>query len=302
MALLCAAVTLAVAPMPAAADPPVERTYRIWFQNVAGWVMHRGSTTNGLIEVMGNSIRNRNADFAAVNELCHNQYDALRQNLRSSGWMQDRDNFARFTTTRAGRCDGEDVGIALFSKAPLGSVARFTLPDDGRVQQRKLMCAPLQALPHLRFCTTHITTSNEVIGGEKINKQQLDYVRARLEDYHAAGDTVLIAGDFNAQPDYGRLNEWYSASLDTPNNRNNTGRYRELDDTDTRCLGYGERTQTDTTGGPCGLGKKIDLIFVREDRIVGSYSGDSLSINTSCGGPCSNHRVFHGTVTVQVNL
>jgi endonuclease/exonuclease/phosphatase family metal-dependent hydrolase len=291
-----------MAPAPPASAATVDATYRVWTWNIAGWAIHGGSTTDGLIPVLANSIRNRDAQFAAVNELCHNQYDAIRRNLRNSGWMQDPNNFARFTTTRSGRCNGEDVGIALFSKAPLGSVNRFTLPDDGRPEARKLMCAPLLNRPHLRFCTTHITTSNEVINGEKINKQQLDYVRARLEDYHAAGDTVIIAGDFNAQPDYGRLNGWYSSSLDVPNNRNNTGRYRELDDTDSRCPGYGERTQADTTGGPCGLGVKIDLIFVRENTIVGSYSGDSLAISSACGGPCSNHRIVTGTVTVRVNV
>jgi hypothetical protein len=69
----------------------VDATYQVWTWNVAGWAIHGGSTTDGLIPV------------------CHNQYDAIRRNLRNSGWMQDPDNFARFTTTRSGRCNGEDV-------------------------------------------------------------------------------------------------------------------------------------------------------------------------------------------------
>jgi hypothetical protein len=218
--LLCAVALFAVAtvvPASAVSVAPVEQAYTVWTWNVAGWVIHRGSTTDGLIQVLANSIRNQGADFAAVNELCRNQYDAIRQNLRSTGWMQDENNFAR------------------------------------------------------------------------------------LEDYHAVGDTVIIAGDFNAQPDYGRMNGWYSSSLDVPNNSNNTGHYRELDDTDDRCLGYGERTQTDPTGGPCGLGKKIDLIFVRENKLVGTYSGNSLSISSACGGPCSDHRIVTGTVTVRID-
>jgi hypothetical protein len=47
---------------------------------------------------------------------------------------------------------------------------------------------------------------------------------------------------------------------------------------------------------------KIDVIFVRENTIVGSYRGDSLAISTACGGPCSNHRILTGAVTVRVNV
>lgn len=282
----------------------VDTTYRVWTWNVAGWAMHRGSTTNGLIPVLSNSIRAQGAHFAALNELCLGQHDAIRRNLRDSGWPQDRENFARFEVTNPAACNGQGVGIALFSKAPLGGSSRYTLPDDGRPENRKLLCAPLLNRPHMRFCTTHITTSNEVIDGEKINKRQLNYVRDRLEAFHSAGDTVIIAGDFNAQPDYGRLDGWYSTSLDVPNNRNNTGVYRELDDTEPTCAGYGETTVApgNTEGPPCSPGKKIDLIFAREDRVIGAYTADSLAISTACGGPCSNHRILTGTVTLRVNL
>lgn len=99
----------------------------------------------------------------------------------------------------------------------------MTLPDDGRAEKRKLLCAPLEARPHLRFCTTHITTLDKKINGVEINVQQLDAVRARVKAWHAAGDTVIIAGDFNAQPNYERLDEWYAPSVNTANNRGNTG-------------------------------------------------------------------------------
>ncbi|GAB3965809.1 hypothetical protein GCM10027615_11620 [Plantactinospora veratri] len=42
------------------------------------------------------------------------------------------------------------------------------------------------------------------------------------------------------------------------------------------------------------------MIFVRENRIVGTYTGDSLSVSTACGGACSDHRILIGTVTVRV--
>ncbi|MEH0939100.1 endonuclease/exonuclease/phosphatase family protein [Micromonospora sp. CPCC 205543] len=279
----------------------VNASYTSWTWNVAGWTLHRGVTNDGLIPALADSIRNRAADFAALNELCWDQYKAVQANLLASGWPQDDTNFARFETHSDTACGGQPFGLAIFSRAPLGAANRYALAEDGTTERRKLLCAPLAARPHLRFCTTHITPSNAVINGRNINVTQLDEVRSRLESFAAAGDTVLIAGDFNAQPHYGRLNTWYSSSLNTPNNSGNTGNYRELDDTDGRCPGYGETTVYDgNTEGLCDQGKKIDLIFVRGDRIAGTYSGDSLAIPTTCGGPCSDHRVVIGTVTVSV--
>ncbi|MFI7605058.1 endonuclease/exonuclease/phosphatase family protein [Micromonospora sp. NPDC049366] len=300
--VLATVLTVLVASAGVSAAAAVTATYNVWTWNVAGWTMHRGSTSNGLIEVISNSIRNRSSNLAALNELCWSQYKAVQWNLRATGWGEDEENYSRFASTNDTGCGGEKSGIALFSKAPMGPSQSFTLPDDGRVEQRKLLCAPLEARPHLRFCTTHITTSSEVIGGSPINQRQLDAVRAQVDAYNAAGDTVIIAGDFNAQPSYNRLDKWYSSSVNTANNPDNEGFHRELDDRDSRCVGYGENTQDDgTPAGPCGPGKKIDMIFVREDKIVGSYDGDSLSISQSCGGACSDHRILIGTVTVTVN-
>ncbi|WUN23379.1 helix-turn-helix domain-containing protein [Streptomyces sp. NBC_00316] len=171
------------------------------------------------------------------------------------------------------------------------------MPDDGTAEKRNLLCAPLTDGTATRFCTTHITTS------QSFNVAQLESVRQKLEDYHTAGETVLIAGDFNAQPHYGRLNSFYAPSLDVPNNGNNTGAYRELDDNDTgNCLGYGKWTADGTPGAapPCGGNTKTDLISVRESALAGPYSEDSLAISTSCTGvaTCSDHRIVVGTVTV----
>ena len=42
------------------------------------------------------------------------------------------------------------------------------------------------------------------------------------------------------------------------------------------------------------------MVFVRANRIVGSYSADSLPI-PSCGAtPCSDHRILLGNVQVSV--
>ena len=311
---------------------PTERssaTYDVWQWNVAGDTMHDGSVTDGLVEAAVSSIVGRGVDLAAFNELCRQQYDAVVDRLSDLAWSRDPSAFARFAEQQGGSasvCGGQPMGLALFSAAPLGPAEVWTLPSDGSDQARLLLCAALADEPGVRFCTTHITTSGDPSprNGRPHNVNQLDTVLQRLEAYRAAGMTVVIAGDFNAQPSYRRLDRWYSSGLDGPANRGNVGRYRELDDDDSRhCRGYGEWTAAGAPGAapPCaGTGTrctgaqtdgcgKIDLIFVREDRIVGGYTGDSLDIATTCrdvpeqpdvhpAGACSDHRIVTGTVTV----
>ena len=301
VALVAVAGAVVAAPVPAYAASTV--TYNVWEWNVAGQKIHGNSTTDGLIGVAASSIENRDSDFAAFNELCWDQYKAMQHRLLADGWPQDPDNYSRFEPTypegHASTCGGDALGVAIFSRRPMGTALRYTLPSDGRTEQRKMLCAALSATPQLKVCTTHITTYDPA--HPEYIQNQIDSVRDRLEDFNAAGDTAIIAGDFNSQPDYNRMDGLYSSSVNTPNNGNNTGHYRELDDTDTRCLGYGEWTDASRpVEGPCGLGAKIDEAFVRENRISGTYSADALDISTSCGGACSDHRILIGTVTVVI--
>jgi endonuclease/exonuclease/phosphatase family metal-dependent hydrolase len=328
---------LAVAPSipdgaPTATPTAPAQTHRVWQWNVAGNSLHHGSVDDGLVEAAVMSIVASGSDVAAFNEICRQQYDAVGAALASVGWPQDAGNFARFQTTApasASICAGNDYGIALFSVSALGTTDRFVLPPDGTGEDRGLLCVPVARTPALRFCTTHITTVNAPAPatGRPANVNQLAAVLNHLEAYHAAAGTVVIAGDFNAQPNYARLDDWYSAAVDGPANGDNTGAYRELDDDDPgHCLGYGEWTATGTPGdtpgcaadgAPCQLSEasgceKIDLIFVREDEIVGGYGAQPLVIPTTCAGipadpgvyaagSCSDHRILTGTVTVRVS-
>lgn len=291
---------------PASATTSIS-TYGVWHWNVAGQKVHRNSTTDGLVPVAVGSVVNRAASLASFNELCWDQYKALQAEFLRRRWPADRGNFSRFEPTypagSATTCGGDALGNAIFSRYPLGGANRYTLPDDGKREKRKLLCTPLASRPRLRFCTTHITHV-ESYNGSNPNVNQLNYVLRKLEEFNAARDTVIIAGDFNAQPHFGRLNGWYSSEVNTPHNHGNRGRYRELDDNDSsNCLGYGEWSDANRLGqGPCGAGAKLDMVFVRRNRIAGSYrySGDSLSISQGCRGPCSDHRILIGTVRVLV--
>lgn len=309
--LIAGLLTVAGSPAPVAA---AQRTasIRLWNWNISGSKMHKGSITDGVVDVAVASIRNRAVDFASFNEICHGQYNAIINALADANWPVDKTNFSRFTPSAPaskGWCrSGEDFGNAIIAKKPLANAQRWTLPADGSAEDRTLTCVYPTDTPEMRYCTTHITTD------QSANVAQLNFVLAQMESFRTAGVTALIGGDFNAQPSYGRLNNWYSSSLNVTANGSNTGQYRELDDNDSgNCLGYGEWTALGTPGTapPCASSQplsKIDLMFVRQDRLAGAYSGDSLSIATSCpnaiepagvpAGSCSDHRILIGTVPI----
>jgi endonuclease/exonuclease/phosphatase family metal-dependent hydrolase len=277
----------------AVARSPGGDTYRVWLWNVAGWMMHGGSTTTGLVAAVTASIRDSSAQLVAVNELCGAQYTAIRAELARTGWSQPGGGHSHFEPHTTTACGGDAFGLAIFSRAPLGPADRFALADDGR-EPRRLLCAPLAARPRLRFCTTHLTPFDP-----QVSARQVAEVRGHLDAYHAAGDTVVLAGDLNVQPHVPRLDDWYSRRVAGPHNAGNTGAYRELDDTDDACPGYGEATTEGNAEGRCGAAAKIDFILVREDRITGGYRADALPIPRTCrSGGCSDHRILTGTLTL----
>ncbi len=294
-----AAVTVAVG-LAWPAQARMTATYTVFTWNVAGWAMHRGSVADELVPTVSRSIQGSGAQLVALNEVCEDQYRALVASLRAAGWPDDPADFARFEPHGPDYCGGQAFGVAIFSKAPLGDASRFVLSSDGTPEGRRMLCAPLASRVHLRFCTSHVTWVNDVVDGQRATATQLNEVLRRLESFNAAGDTVLLAGDLNAQPQYRRLDTWYSSAVATAQNASNTGAYRELDDTDPRCPGYGEATTPGSRGGLCGQAAKIDFIFVRADHVVGSYTADSVDIPSCDASPCSDHRAEIGTVRVSV--
>ncbi|WP_159007229.1 endonuclease/exonuclease/phosphatase family protein [Streptomyces sp. NRRL S-813] len=300
---------LAYASWPSRGDRDTTRTYRVWHWNIAGSALHHGSVSDGLIEATSDSIRGRGADFASLNEICYGQYRALRQSLAGEGWPQDTGDFSRFARTRTASpelCGGTGpYGIALFSRQPLGVSQQFELPSDGSAEQRKMLCAALRTAPRMKFCTVHVTTRSTVRDGMPANYRQIRFVRRTLDAFDAKGEAYLVAGDFNAQPDYGRLKQLYAPSVATAANHGNTGANRELDDADrAHCPGYGQWTAvgSQAVASPCGDGPKVDEIFVRESRLAGAYSAASLPIPRTCSGIayCSDHRALFGTVRMTV--
>jgi endonuclease/exonuclease/phosphatase family metal-dependent hydrolase len=251
---------------PAAGAPP--RTLTILQWNVAGQALHRGSTA--LVGPLAAAVRG--ADLVSLNEICAGQWRALVARLRATGWPQDPGNFSRFESQ--GRlCKGgtEAFGVAILSRAPLGTAQRFQLADDGRVERRRLLCVPVRTV---RFCTTHLTPFDA-----RVNRRQLADVRRRIDAFQRTGDAVILAGDLNVEPP--RLAAW--------------GRYTELDDRDGSCPGRGE--STGASGDRCG-GKKLDYILVHRD-FVSRYDADAAPVPGTCAGPCSDHRPLYGRVLLR---
>jgi hypothetical protein len=311
----CAALVGVAAPTSATSTA----TFTTWQWNVAGWEMHHGSTTDGMTTAAAASIINRHADVAVLSELCSQQFDDLAARLRAAGWPEDPTNFSRFQSDLADGCgSGHDFGQALFTRAPTGTAQRVELPADTRGEEHWLLCAALGPTTVLA-CGTHITIdATRLADGHPANVDELNAALRTVEGYEAAGWTVLAGGDFNAQPEYVRLHPWYAAAA----GNGGWGHWRELDDTDTSCAGYGDWTATGTPGAApmCSGGSttctasvttgcaKIDAEFVRENRVAGPYSEAALGLATSCptipgtaaypAGACSDHRVVVGTATV----
>jgi hypothetical protein len=311
----CAALVGVAAPTSAASAA----TFTTWQWNVAGWEMHNGSTTDGMTAAAAASIVDRDADVVVLSEICQQQYDDLVGRLSAAGWPDDPTNFGRFQSDLSDGCgSGDDFGQAVFTKAAAGGTVRALLPADTRAEDHWLLCVQLGATTALG-CGLHITIDTTVMpDGHHADVDQLDAALRTVEGYEQSGWTVLVGGDFNAQPDYARMHSWYAAAA----GNGGWGFWRELDDTDSRCNGYGEWTATGTPGAApmCSGGSttctatvttgcaKIDGEFVRENRIAGPYSEDALDLATSCptipgtaaypAGSCSDHRVVVGTATV----
>lgn len=271
-----------------------ELTLRVLHWNIAGGKVH-DCRTAGIASAVRRLVREHDIGLVGLNEVCPAQFDAIRAELRELWGKPHEAHFAAYVSDDGGRI----VGNAIFSKRDFEAVTREQVGED-QYGKRNLLCARDVALPHLRFCSTHLTPANDRAS------VQAGRVRETLEAFwRDRRDTVVIAGDFNIMPNHRGLNGWYSEAADHPrHNADNRGHYRELDDNDAgHCLGFGERSTPNLDGGPCEAGNRIDLIFARENRLRGdNYGADVMNIPTTCGGACSDHRPVRGRLRAIVRV
>lgn len=270
---------------------PIERTFRFLTWNIAGG-KENDCQTRGITRAVRRFVRDHDIDFVGLNEVCPAQHRAIREALRSEWGLGPRRHFAAYVGDEGGRI----VGNGIYARLGLEDVTRHRVGED-RYGNRNLLCGRVPSLPHLRFCSTHLSP------GDSKATVQMGRVLERIEGWwQNRRDTVVLSGDLNLQANHRGLDSVYSGAVDTRNNRNNRGRYREVDDDDPEhCRGFGERSTPRTSGGPCREGGKIDFIFVRQNRIAGgAYSGDTLNIPGDCTGVCSDHRPVKGRVRLTI--
>ncbi len=269
----------------------VERTFRLMQWNIAG-----GKENDCRTDLIARAVRRfaveRDLDFIGLNEVCPGQHEAIRDALRSAWGLGPNAAISAYVGDGTGRI----VGNGIYSRFGLSSVSRLQLGTD-QYGTRNLLCGVVASERHVRFCGAHLSVGDGQASG------QVRTVRDRMEQWWTErGDTVFLAGDLNLAANHAGLDVLYTSAVNTPNNRDNKGRYHELDDADPlNCLGYGEHSTPGTSGGPCGTGGKIDFLFARENRIVaGDYAANTLTIPDDCTGACSDHRPVVGQVKVKI--
>ncbi|MBK7860337.1 MAG: endonuclease/exonuclease/phosphatase family protein [Archangiaceae bacterium] len=282
-------------PVDAGVAPPevtvVEKTYQLMQWNIAG-----GKENDCRPDLIARAVKrfvvDHGVDFVGLNEVCPGQHEAIRDALRAAWGLGPNVPMSAFVGDGVPRI----VGDSIYSRFGFSTVMHQQLGTDV-YGSRNLVCGKSNAEPHVRFCGTHLSV------GDGPASSQMRTVLDRLELWWTNnGDTVFLTGDLNLTANNPGLDPVYSSQVNTPNNRNNTGKYHELDDADpAHCPGYGERSTPGTAGGPCQMGGKIDFIFARQNRIVNdTYSAETLNIPTDCTGACSDHRPEIGTVKVKV--
>jgi len=287
------------------------REFTAWQWNIEGGY---NGTHLQQVQVVTGSILKYDADFVVVNEVCHDQYKTLITRLRDEGWPTGT-SYARYTrmddrtSCKAGDANPNgSVGFAIFSKHQLAAgIERIDLPEDTYDtlpnRTHRLACATLQADPNVRLCATHITPTRQDTNDNPvtIRSRQILAVTEKVNAHVAAGDAVLLAGDFNMEPHETGLDRLYSPTVAGTVNQGNHGQFRELDDNDpANCLGHGAYTKDNGTGPTeCGPGgRKLDYLFASENHITGDHSASVLNISQTCGGPCSDHHAIVGNVTL----
>jgi endonuclease/exonuclease/phosphatase family metal-dependent hydrolase len=211
-----------------------------------------------------------------LNEVCENQYDRLRADLRAY--------HGRFDPTGPTCSNGSRYGNAVLVHTPgVDLVGSWQLPNPAGDETRRLMCLNTRppGTSSLVVCVTHISNVQANIAA------QIDAIAALL---HALGGThaVLLGGDFNTDPADARLNSLYSTCYSS-----GTGAFEEADS-----AGCGSRVTTQTRRSTDVLNEdtfhrhKLDYIFLSD----GHWSTARASTVDAANG-LSDHDALWATAT-----
>jgi endonuclease/exonuclease/phosphatase family metal-dependent hydrolase len=225
---------------------------------------------------LAGTIAMRGPFAVTLNEVCENQYQRLRADLRFY--------HGRFDPTGPRCSNGYRYGNAILIRTsgvdPVGS---WPLPNPAGGETRRLMC--LRTRPpgtrSLIVCVTHIS----YLPAEA--PAQIDAVAAILRGLDNR-EPVLLGGDFNTEPSGTPLDPLYSTCY-----RAGTGLFEEADS-----AGCGTRAATEKRQGIDIVNEgtfqqhKLDYIFLSD----GHWSSPSADAVRSANG-LSDHDAFWATAT-----
>lgn len=195
-------------------------------------------------------------ELVTLNEACRPQIDAIVRRLDRAGYPMQ----ARFATARPDEplCeDHSDFGNAILTRAPItngrGDPIVFPLPRPDGAEVRTLLCVQtVLGRASIEACSVHLTN----VAGKQAD--QAGEVARVVDGFDDDGMPVVLAGDFNATPADPALNPLYGLG-------GGTGRFREVDDTDSRYFSLDCRAlaRRECRSGEPSFGPvKIDYIFL----------------------------------------
>lgn len=231
----------------------------------------------------------------AFNEICYTQYKKIKVDLVARGYR-----WAYSTTTTGNACANFDasstnLGQAMFIKhstsTPTALVSTIhPLPQGTGLEPREMICTDVTIDGKLvKVCVVHITHH------AAYRPQQIATVANLAAGWINSGQRVIIAGDFNAEPQDAEMTPMYSHS-------GGTGLFQEADESDscpaplTACRA-GERTFWEVKAfyDPPATPKKIDYIFFSEAHF-GNPTGDAKS---ALPDPITDHNLLQGSAPWQ---
>jgi hypothetical protein len=157
-----------------------------------------GRAVTTAVSVIGRS----RPDLVSVNEICRDDVAVLRRTLAAvtHGGVATTFRAAQDGPTGAPvRCrDGQEFGDGLLASVPdaagvRSSGGRYTRQDPGDVEERVWACLDLTA--RLSACTSHLASRSPTVALDQCRYLLGPELRAARGQ--AAGDRVVVAGDFN---------------------------------------------------------------------------------------------------------
>lgn len=303
--LLALACTPSVADPPEASSPPsldvgsvkagnelAGRKMKVIGHNLAGGLRYKGSES--AVAVMVNNASNFGAHILLLQEVCKTQYTSLKTELQGKNWAS-----VQFTETRPRHPDCPQKGpqgLVVASKYTMSNVNSHNLgyntgtPGTESEKVFKMLCGDISVPSYpvkIRACSTHLRSDMDAADSEA-RFEQAKTIRNILGPAITNDKVaVIVAGDFNSEPDRGPAGQLYALS---------GGQFVEGDQRDNKWCATGTEcrngapTKCATSGETvdCGnVGNKIDYIFFSNNRV------GNLNLATKVAGK-SDHLLLKG--------